>query len=127
MATRTVARAQQYHGGPKAGIIGGGKRTNAGAPAPAWRARNMPSSAHAGKQVRSKVLLSNLPVDVDEEEIVVSYLCYTFSFLYERPLHLRTTKTSSNSFDTIPSNILNLGSYEKEHWPRNHGKLANGL
>lgn len=127
MATRTVARAQQYHGGPKAGIIGGGKRTNAGAPAPAWRARNMPSSAHAGKQVRSKVLLSNLPVDVDEEEIVVSYLCYNYSFLCEHRLHLRTIKTYSNSLNTTSSDIPNLGSYEKEHWPRNHRKLVNGL
>lgn len=72
MATRAVARAQQYHGGPKATAIGGGKRLGAGAPAPAWRGRNMPAGAKAGKQARSKVLLSNLPVDVDEEEIVVS-------------------------------------------------------
>ena len=72
MTARTVPRAQQYHGGPKKNITGGGKHTGAGAPAPAWRSRNMPTGTAASKQARSKVLLSNLPVDVDEVEIVVS-------------------------------------------------------
>lgn len=56
-------RSRHYHGGAKGKLTG-----NTVKPAPAWRARNLPAeSGDPG----SKILFSNLPNDVSEEEIIV--------------------------------------------------------
>ncbi|KAI5123257.1 hypothetical protein M0805_001346 [Coniferiporia weirii] len=67
MATRTATRATAYHGGAKGQVVG---PRNAARPAPAWRARNIPTDSGAGSDTGSKVLLSNLPMDVAEGEII---------------------------------------------------------
>ncbi|KAH8113872.1 hypothetical protein DFH11DRAFT_1544617 [Phellopilus nigrolimitatus] len=60
MATRTATRIHHFHGGAKGNLVG-----TVVQPAPAWRPRYL-----AGSDPGGKILLSNLPPDVGEEEII---------------------------------------------------------
>ena len=57
-----TARHRGFHGG----VAGQAMKKNA-QPAPAWNERNLPQGPPG-----SKILLSNLPNDVGEEEVMVS-------------------------------------------------------
>ena len=70
MDTKPIIRAKHYHGGSKGRIVGNNVK-----PAPAWR-------ESATNEAGSKVLLSNLPVDVSETEITVSHI-YSCFFLFQ--------------------------------------------
>lgn len=59
-----AARHRSFHGG-----VAGQAMKKGVQPAPAWNERNMPQGAPG-----SKILLSNLPNDVGEEEVLVSPL-----------------------------------------------------
>lgn len=59
-----AARHRSFHGG-----VAGQAMKKGVQPAPAWNERNMPQGAPG-----SKILLSNLPNDVGEEEVLVSSL-----------------------------------------------------
>ena len=77
MDTKPIIRAKHYHGGSKGRIVGNNVK-----PAPAWR-------ESATNEAGSKVLLSNLPVDVSETEITVSYIYSYFSYFKTASLCLR--------------------------------------
>ncbi|EJC99354.1 uncharacterized protein FOMMEDRAFT_142893 [Fomitiporia mediterranea MF3/22] len=64
---RATPRAKHYHGGAKGKVTG-----NTVQPAPAWRVRNIPPESQSQNAIDlgSKILLSNLPLDVSEDEIV---------------------------------------------------------
>ena len=57
-------RSKHYHGGMKASAT-----KNTVQPAPAWKAKNIPPDA---RDPGGKILLCNLPIDVSEEEVMVS-------------------------------------------------------
>ncbi|OCB84858.1 hypothetical protein A7U60_g8079 [Sanghuangporus baumii] len=59
---RGGARSKHYHGGIKAKVT---KSTVQ--PAPAWKAKNIPAES---RDPGGKILLSNLPIDVSDEEVL---------------------------------------------------------
>ncbi|KAL5480978.1 hypothetical protein ACEPAI_9919 [Sanghuangporus weigelae] len=59
---RGGARSKYYHGGIKAKVT---KSTVQ--PAPAWKAKNIPAES---RDPGGKILLSNLPIDVSDEEVM---------------------------------------------------------
>lgn len=69
-------RHNTYHG-PKRNLLG----NHSGAPPPAWRPQNMPGGPQAARkpapkpQPGSKILLSNLPKDVGQDEVEVRPSC----------------------------------------------------
>ena len=81
MSGRRGARLHHYTGGSKANIVGSRGIGTAGHPAPAWRVGNSGTangaaggtSAAGARQSDpgGKILLTNLPPDVGEEEIIV--------------------------------------------------------
>ena len=77
MDTKPIIRAKHYHGGSKGRIVGNNVK-----PAPAWR-------ESATNEAGSKVLLSNLPVDVSETEITVSHIYSYFSYFKTASLRTR--------------------------------------
>ncbi|KAL5522658.1 hypothetical protein ACEPAG_8676 [Sanghuangporus baumii] len=59
---RGGARSKHYHGGIKAKVTKSTVR-----PAPAWKAKNIPTES---RDPGGKILLSNLPIDVSDEEVM---------------------------------------------------------